>query len=258
MNRTLETGRGATRDAVRIDALTKRYTTGDHEVAALDGASLDVRAGTFTAIMGPSGSGKSTLLHCAVGLDRPDGGSVVVDGIDLGGLGEREITEFRRERVGFVFQSYNLVDALTAAQNVLLPARLARRALGHGDALTALEEVGLRDRADHRPHQLSGGEQQRVAIARAVLTRPAVICADEPTGALDLARGRQVLDHLRAVVDTHARTVLVVTHDPAVAARADRTVFMADGRIVDGLDRTAGDRLDAASIAVRMAELEEA
>ncbi|WP_067609087.1 ABC transporter ATP-binding protein [Nocardiopsis listeri] len=253
MNATL----GATRDALRIDSVTKRYTTGDHRVTALDGASLDVREGTFTAIMGPSGSGKSTLLHCAVGLDRPDGGSVVVDGTDLGGLGERELTEFRRERVGFVFQSYNLIDALTAVQNTLLPARLARRRLGREDALKALEEVGLRDRADRRPHQLSGGEQQRVAIARAVLTRPSVICADEPTGALDLARGRQVLDHLRAVVDTHGRTVLVVTHDPTVATRADRVVFMADGRIVDEIDARDGERFDAGSIALRMTGPEE-
>lgn len=252
MNATL----GATRDALRIDSVTKHYATGDHRVAALDGASLNVREGTFTAIMGPSGSGKSTLLHCAVGLDRPDGGSIVVDGTELGGLGERGLTEFRRERVGFVFQSYNLIDALTAVQNTLLPARLARRRLGREDALKALDEVGLRDRADHRPHQLSGGEQQRVAIARAVLTRPAVICADEPTGALDLSRGRQVLDHLRAVVDTHGRTVLVVTHDPAVAARADRVVFMADGRIVDEVDARDGGRFDAGSIALRMAGLE--
>lgn len=253
MNATL----GATRDALRIDSVTKRYTTGDHRVTALDGASLDVREGTFTAIMGPSGSGKSTLLHCAVGLDRPDGGSIVVDGTDLGGLGERELTEFRRERVGFVFQSYNLIDALTAVQNTLLPARLARRRLGREDALKALEEVGLRDRADRRPHQLSGGEQQRVAIARAVLTRPSVICADEPTGALDLARGRQVLDHLRAVVDAHGRTVLVVTHDPTVATRADRVVFMADGRIVDEIDARDGERFDAGSIALRMTGPEE-
>lgn len=248
---------GATRDALRIDSVTKHYSTGGHRVTALDGVSLDVREGTFTAIMGPSGSGKSTLLHCAVGLEGPDGGSIVVDGTELGGLGERELTEFRRERVGFVFQSYNLIDALTAAQNTLLPARLARRRPGREDALKALDEVGLRDRADHRPHQLSGGEQQRVAIARAVLTRPSVICADEPTGALDLARGRQVLDHLRAVVDTHGRTVLVVTHDPAVAARADRVVFMADGRIVDEIDAHDGARLDAGSIALRMAGMEE-
>lgn len=254
MNTTLT----RTREALRVDTAAKRYTTGDHEVVALDGASLSVREGTFTAIMGPSGSGKSTLLHCAVGLDRPDTGSVVVDGVDLGGLGERELTEFRRERVGFVFQSYNLVSALTAAQNTLLPARLARRRVGREDALDALAEVGLRDRADHRPHQLSGGEQQRVAIARAVLTRPALICADEPTGALDITRGRQVLDHLRSVVDTHGRTVLVVTHDPAVAARADRVVFMADGRIADELDLGDGDRLDAETVAVRMAGLEAA
>ncbi|QVQ54498.1 ABC transporter ATP-binding protein [Spiractinospora alimapuensis] len=244
--------------AIRLETVAKRYSTGDHEVVALAGASLDVARGTFTTIMGPSGSGKSTLLHCAVGLDRPDSGSVVVDGVELGGLGERELTEFRRERIGFVFQSYNLIAALTAAQNALLPARLAGRRVGPTDALDALDSVGLRDRADHRPHQLSGGEQQRVAIARAVLTKPAVVCADEPTGALDLARGRQVLEHLRSVVDAHGRTVVVVTHDPAVAARGDRVVFMADGRIVDEIDAHAGDTLDTESVAVRMAKLEEA
>ncbi|MDA2804725.1 ABC transporter ATP-binding protein [Nocardiopsis suaedae] len=245
----------ATRDAVRVAAVAKHHTAGEHRVAALDGASLTVRAGTLTAVMGPSGSGKSTLLHCAAGLDRPDAGTVTVDGVDLGSLGERGLTEFRRRRIGFVFQDYNLVDALTAAQNTLLPARLAGARAGRRHALAALEEVGLRDRADHRPHQLSGGEQQRVAIARAVLSRPAVLCADEPTGALDLARGRQVLDRLRAVVDVHGGTVLMVTHDPAVAARADRVVFMADGRIVDELGAD-GAAPAAEAVAVRMAGLE--
>ncbi|WP_017539634.1 ABC transporter ATP-binding protein [Nocardiopsis halophila] len=248
----------ATRDAIRVDGVAKYHTAGGHRVVALDGASLTVRAGTFTAVMGPSGSGKSTLLHCAAGLDRPDAGRITVDGVELGALGERELTEFRRRRVGFVFQDYNLVDALTAAQNTLLPARLAGVRAGRRHALAALEEVGLRDRADHRPSQLSGGEQQRVAIARAVLARPAVICADEPTGALDLARGRRVLDHLRAVVDAHGRTVLVVTHDPAVAARADRVVFMADGRIVGELGADGDGAPTAEAVAVRMAGLETA
>ncbi|MBE2998342.1 ABC transporter ATP-binding protein [Nocardiopsis sp. HNM0947] len=248
---------GAARGALQIISLTKRYTTGGHTVDALDGVSLSVPEGTFTAVMGPSGSGKSTLLHCAVGLDRPDSGSITVDGTVLDGLGERGLTEFRRARVGFVFQSYNLVGALTAAQNTVLPARLAGRRTTREEALDALDGVGLRDRADHRPHQLSGGEQQRVAIARAVLNRPALICADEPTGALDLTRGRQVLDHLRAAVDLHGRTVLVVTHDPSVAARADRVVFMADGQVVDGIGGDGSGRLDAGEIAVRMAGLEE-
>ncbi|WP_017591449.1 ABC transporter ATP-binding protein [Nocardiopsis potens] len=252
MNTTPDTAR----DAIRIHAAVKHHAAGARRVAALDGASLNVREGTFTAIMGPSGSGKSTLLHCAAGLDRPDRGSITVDGVDLGALDERELTEFRRERVGFVFQSYNLLDALTAAQNTLLPARLAGAHAGRRDALDALDLVGLRDRADHRPHQLSGGEQQRVAIARALLARPPVICADEPTGALDLARGRQVLDHLRAAVDVHGRTVLVVTHDPAVAARADRVVFMADGRIADAFGADGAGGLTAEGIAVRMAGLE--
>ena len=235
----------------------KSYTTGDFTQVALDDVSIAFRDNEFVAVLGPSGSGKTTMLNLIGGLDQYDSGDLIIDGVSTGQYRDRDWDTYRNNRVGFVFQSYNLIDALTAAQNTLLPARLARRRPGREDALKALDEVGLRDRADHRPHQLSGGEQQRVAIARAVLTRPSVICADEPTGALDLARGRQVLDHLRAVVDTHGRTVLVVTHDPAVAARADRVVFMADGRIVDEIDAHDGARLDAGSIALRMAGMEE-
>ncbi len=240
-----------------LDEVSKKYVSGSHTVTALDGVSLDVERARFTTIMGPSGSGKSTLLHCAVGLDRPDLGAVTVDGVDLVGLGERELTELRREKVGFVFQSYNLVASLTAVQNTLLPSRLAGVRTRTDAALAALEAVGLRDRASHRPDQLSGGEQQRVAIARAMVTRPAVVCADEPTGALDLNRGRQVLDHLRSVVDDLGRTVFVVTHDPSVAARGDRVVFMADGRIADELD-SRRDRLDARTIALLLTKLEAA
>lgn len=248
----------ATDVVLDLDHVSRRFTTEGHVVTALDGLSLSVTGGTFTTIMGPSGSGKSTLLHCAVGLDDADEGTITVDGTELNSLDERGLTQLRRERIGFVFQSYNLIASLTALQNTLLPSRLAGRRTRRAEALEALGAVGLRGRAGHRPHQLSGGEQQRVAIARAVVTRPAVVCADEPTGALDLARSRQVLDHLRSLVDDHGRTVFAVTHDPSVAARGDRVVFMADGKIVEDLDRTRGDRFDAGSIAVRLTGLEVA
>jgi putative ABC transport system ATP-binding protein len=216
--------------------------------------------------MGPSGSGKSTLLHCAAGLDRVSDGRVMIDDVDVTALPERALTRLRRARVGFVFQSFNLVAALTAAQNVALPLRLAGIRPEPGRVEAALAEVGLADRAGHRPSELSGGQQQRVAIARALVTRPAVVFADEPTGALDAAASREVLRLLRAAVDRHAQTVVLVTHDPVAAAYADRVLFLADGRIVDELRNASGrgspaeggSREGAEEIAMRMARLERA
>ncbi|MFC7550126.1 ABC transporter ATP-binding protein [Plantactinospora sp. GCM10030261] len=241
-------------DPVRLDGLTRVYASDAGPVTALDDVHLSFAAGTFTAVMGPSGSGKSTLLHCAAGLDRATAGEVFVGGTALGPLGDTALTRLRRDRIGFVFQGYNLVPALTAAQNVALPARLAGHREPAERVLAALAEVGLADRAGHRPAQLSGGEQQRVAIARALFTRPAVLFADEPTGALDTASSRLVLTLLRGMVDEHDQTVVLVTHDPVAAAYADRVVLLADGRVVD---EVTGD-LTAARVAGRLAGLEAA
>ncbi|MFF0378037.1 ABC transporter ATP-binding protein [Actinoplanes missouriensis] len=240
--------------AVELTAVTRRYGAGERAVTALDAIDATFRAGTFTAVMGPSGSGKSTLLHCAAGLDRVTSGDVRIDGTTVTGLSERALTRLRRDRVGFVFQAFNLVPALTAAQNVALPLRLAGRRPAAGEVTAALAEVGLDGRAGHRPSELSGGQQQRVAIARALVTRPAVLFADEPTGALDATSGAEVLRLLRSAVDRHGRTVVMVTHDPYAAAHADRVLFLADGRVVDELTGPA----DAEVIAVRTARLESA
>lgn len=238
---------GMTTTAVRIRSLRRDYGA----VAALDGVDLDLAAGSFTAVMGPSGSGKSTLLQCAAGLDRPTSGTVAVDGVELAGLSERRLTLLRRERIGFVFQSFNLLPSLTAAQNVALPLRLARRRPARGAVREALDRVGLGDRAGHRPSQLSGGQQQRVALARALITRPAVLFGDEPTGALDTATSREVLSLLRELVDREGQTTVMVTHDPVAASYADRVVFLVDGRVSGEL---AGPSAEA--VAARMAGLE--
>ncbi|KUL27976.1 ABC transporter [Actinoplanes awajinensis subsp. mycoplanecinus] len=237
--------------AVELRAVTKRYGS---MVTALDAIDARFARATFTAVMGPSGSGKSTLLHCAAGLDRADGGEVTIDGTPLRGLSERALTRLRRSRVGFVFQAFNLIPALTAEQNVVLPLRFAGRRPEPGAVAAMLAEVGLTDRAGHRPSELSGGQQQRVAIARALVTRPAVLFADEPTGALDARSGAEVLRLLRAAVDRHRQTVVMVTHDPVAAAHADRVLFLADGRVVDDLTGPVG----AEKIAVHTARLEEA
>jgi putative ABC transport system ATP-binding protein len=233
--------------------VTRIYGAPDQRVTALDGVSLEFPSGSFTAVMGPSGSGKSTLLHCAAGLDRPTSGTVTVADRDITKLSENELTVLRRERIGFVFQAFNLVSSLTAEQNVLLPLRLAGRRPDRGHLAAALAAVGLLDRAHHRPSELSGGQQQRVAIARALVTRPEVVFADEPTGALDSVTSREVLALLRSAVDAHEQTVVMVTHDPVAAAHADRVVFLADGRVAD-----EASGLDAAAVATRMAGLEPA
>jgi putative ABC transport system ATP-binding protein len=200
-------------------------------VTALAGVTVDFRAGSFTAVMGPSGSGKSTLLHCAAGLDAPTSGTVTLAGVPLAGRSETELTELRRDRVAFVFQSFNLMPALTVWQNVTLPAMLAGRRPDKAWVTEVIRRVGLADRTRHRPGELSGGQQQRVAIARALASRPAVTFADEPTGALDTTTARQVLELLRQLAGT-GQTVVMVTHDPVAASYADTVLFLVDGRIV--------------------------
>jgi putative ABC transport system ATP-binding protein len=212
---------------VELRNVTRRY----RDVTALDDVTVAFAAGTFAAVMGPSGSGKSTLLQCAAGLDRPDSGTVAVDGTDLGRLGEAGRARLRRSRIGFVFQAFNLLPMLTAEQNVGLPLRLAGRRPARAATSTALAEVGLAGRERHRPDALSGGQQQRVAIARALVTRPAVVFADEPTGALDSTSGGEILALLRRLADA-GQTVVMVTHDPLAAAAADRVLTLTDGRVV--------------------------
>lgn len=242
-----------TSHAIRLRSVSRRYGAGDSAVTALDDVSLDFPRGTFTAVMGPSGSGKSTLLQCAAGLDRPTSGSVVVGGTELTGLSERRLTLLRRERVGFVFQAFNLLPSLTAAQNVALPLRLAGRRPSRSRVREALARVGLADRTGHRPTELSGGQQQRVALARALITRPEVLFGDEPTGALDTRTGREVLALLRSMVDGEGQTVVMVTHDPVAASCADRVVFLVDGRPAGELTGAGAD-----AIATRVTRLEAA
>jgi putative ABC transport system ATP-binding protein len=225
----------ASRGMLELDDVVRVFGRGEGEVRALDGVTLSLAPGTFTAIMGPSGSGKSTLLQIAAGLDRPTDGRVVLADRELGDLGEKALARLRREQIGFVFQSFNLLGALTAEQNVALPARLAGKRLPRAVVRDVLEQVGLGERARHRPAQMSGGQQQRVAIARALVGQPDVIFADEPTGALDTRSGRAVLELLRHTIDEGGRTLVMVTHDPSAAAWADRVVFMADGRLAGEL-----------------------
>jgi putative ABC transport system ATP-binding protein len=235
---------------VALREVTKVYRRGRSAVRALDGVSAEFTRHSFTAVMGPSGSGKSTLLHCAAGLERPTSGSVWLAGQDLGRLSEKRLTRVRRSRVGFVFQSFNLVPALTVRENVLLPLRLAHVRWDSGWPDEVIRRVGLADRMRHRPAELSGGQEQRVAIARALVARPEVIFCDEPTGALDSGAAAEVLGLLREAVDTGGQTVLMVTHDPIAASYADRVLFLADGTIVDD-----GAAPGAAAIAGRLAEL---
>jgi putative ABC transport system ATP-binding protein len=242
-------------ETVQLWGVRRVFGAGQRAVTALDAVTLGFAAGTFTAVMGPSGSGKSTLLQCAAGLDRPTEGTVVIGGTDLGPLGEHALTLLRRERVGFVFQAFNLVSALTAEQNVALPLRLAGRRPSTAEVRAALTAVGLANRGGHRPAELSGGQQQRVAIARALITRPAVVFADEPTGALDTRASCDVMTLLQELVEGHGQTVVMVTHDPAAASYAGRVVFLADGRVVDELAPDGSARA-AERIAAHMAHLE--
>ncbi|MGW0660072.1 ABC transporter ATP-binding protein [Streptodolium elevatio] len=247
----IEARAAAATSAVSLTGVTKVYGRGSEAVHALRGVDADIRRGSFTAVMGPSGSGKSTFLHCAAGLDRPTDGRVELAGTDIATLSETKLTKLRRTRVGFVFQAFNLVGSLTAEQNVTLPLRLAGERPDKKWVREVLGRVGLADRAKHRPGQLSGGQQQRVAIARALVTRPDVLFADEPTGALDTRTGREVLALLRQVVDGYGHTVVMVTHDPVAASYADRVVFLADGRLVDTLDAPTAE-----AVADRMIHME--
>ncbi len=217
--------------------VTRRYGEGDAAVDALRGIDVELPPGAFTAIMGPSGSGKSTLMHILAGLDRPSTGSVSIDGVELGGLDDRALTELRRDKVGFVFQAFNLLPVLDARENIVLPMAIAGRKPDDEWLDRLVATVGLSDRLTHRPSELSGGQQQRVAIARALISRPAVVFADEPTGNLDSASSAEVLTLLRRSVDEFGQTVVMVTHDAEAAAVADRVLEMADGRIV--VDRAA-------------------
>ena len=235
----------ATGVAARAIEAVKVYGAGTTEVRALDGVTVDIPAGRFTAVMGPSGSGKSTLMHCLAGLDQLSAGRVEVGGQDLGSLSDRGLTRLRRERIGFVFQAFNLVPTLSAEENILLPLDLAHRKPDDAWFDEVVRTVGLADRLDHRPSELSGGQQQRVAVARALVGRPDVIFADEPTGNLDRRSGAEVLRLLRHAVDAFGQTVVMVTHDATAAAVADAVVLLADGQIVDHLDApTAESVLD--------------
>jgi putative ABC transport system ATP-binding protein len=225
-----------------VDAV-KIYGEGAAQVRALDGVTSEFPRGRFTAIMGPSGSGKSTLLHCIAGLDRLTSGRVEVGGVDLGSLDERALTRLRRDKVGFVFQTFNLVPTLNAKENIVLPLAIAGRD-GSSEWLdTVIDTVGLRDRLAHLPSELSGGQQQRVAAARALASRPEIVFADEPTGNLDSRSGAELLAFLQRAVREFGQTIVMVTHDPSAAAHADRVVFLGDGRVVDEMDAPTAERV---------------
>jgi putative ABC transport system ATP-binding protein len=231
---------------VSIEKVTRRYGRGDTAVDALRGVSLEIERGKLTAVMGPSGSGKSTLMHILAGLDRPTDGRVVLDGVDITRLSEKRMTLLRREKIGFVFQFFNLLPMLTAEENVLLPLSIAGRKPDEQWVEELLVAVGIADRRKHRPSELSGGQQQRVAIARGLVSNPAVLFADEPTGNLDSATSKDVLRVLRNAVDDLGQTTVMVTHDAGAASMADRILFIADGRIVKDLRETTAREVIAA------------
>ena len=235
-------GTTATAAAAAVDA-TKVYGSADNIVRALDDVSIEIPAARFTAIMGPSGSGKSTLMHCLAGLDSLTAGHIFIGDVELGKLTDRQLTVLRRERIGFVFQAFNLVPTLDAAENITLPSRLAGEKPHRPWLDRVIDAVGLRDRLSHRPAELSGGEQQRVAVARALASRPQVIFADEPTGNLDSRTGAEILQFMRDAVDEFDQTVVMVTHDPVAAGYADDVLFLADGRIVDGMAAPTAERV---------------
>jgi putative ABC transport system ATP-binding protein len=241
-----QAARDAGREAVvSARGVTKRYGVGDAAVDALRGADVDLRRGEFTAIMGPSGSGKSTLMHILAGLDGPTAGTIAIDGQEIGGLKDRELTKLRRDKVGFIFQSFNLLPTLTAAENIALPLTISGRKLDGRWFEELVETVRLTDRLGHKPSELSGGQQQRVAVARALVSRPAVLFADEPTGNLDSHTGDEVLQLLRRSVDDLGQTIIMVTHDAHAAATADRVLFLQDGEIVQDRGRmTRGEIYD--------------
>jgi len=234
-------GPGAQGPAARAVELTKSYGTGDATVRALDGVSVEFERARFTAVMGPSGSGKSTLMHCMAGLDAPSSGRTFVGDDEIGRLSDAGLTELRRDRIGFVFQSFNLVPTLTAAENITLPADLAGTEVDEPWFESLVGQLGVRDRLSHRPGELSGGQQQRIACARALLPRPELIFADEPTGNLDSNASAEVLAFLRRAVSEHGQSIVMVTHDPHAAAYADRVIFLADGRVVGELRSPSAD-----------------
>ena len=221
--------------AARALELTKVYGSGDTRVVALDGVSVDIGEGQFTAVMGPSGSGKSTLMHCMAGLDSTTSGQVFLGETEVSALRDADLTKVRRDKIGFIFQAYNLVPTLNALENITLPLDIAGRKVDQEWLDTVIDTVELRDRLKHKPSELSGGQQQRVAVARALASRPAVIFADEPTGNLDSHAGAEILSFMRSAVRELGQTIVMVTHDPVAASYADRVVFLADGQITDQL-----------------------
>ena len=229
--------------AAEADGLTMAYGEGDARVLALDGVSLDLYEGEFTAVMGPSGSGKSTLMHCLAALETPTDGKVYIGDAEVSGLDDKRLTALRRDRIGFIFQSFNLVPTLTARENILLPASIAGRKVDQELFDDVIHAVGLQSRLGHRPSQLSGGQQQRVACARALVTQPDIIFADEPTGNLDSRSGEEVLSFLRRSVDRLGQTIVMVTHDALAAGFTDRVVFLADGRVVDEMRDPTSERV---------------
>jgi putative ABC transport system ATP-binding protein len=233
---------GAAMAAQAID-LRKVYGSGEAEVRALDGVSVRFPRGEFTAIMGPSGSGKSTLMHCVAGLDTVTSGRVLIGDVDLSTLDDKRLTLLRRDRIGFIFQAFNLVPTLTALENITLPMALAGRKPDAGWLDQVITTVGLANRLDHRPSQLSGGQQQRVAVARALANRPAIIFADEPTGNLDSRAGAEILEFMRQAVADLGQTIVMVTHDPSAAGYAERVVFLADGQVVDEMFQPTAERV---------------
>ena len=236
-DKTTNTAAAGMTDGIKV------YGSNDTEVRALDGVTVDFEQGKFTAIMGPSGSGKSTLMHCVAGLDDLTSGSVHIGDVELGSLSDRDLTLLRRDKVGFVFQAFNLLPTLTAAENTTLPLDLAGRRPDSGWMDQVVESIGIADRLKHRPDELSGGQQQRVAVARALVSQPEIVFADEPTGNLDSKTGEEVLDFLRTAVEDLGQTMVMVTHDAGAAARAHRVLFLADGRIVDEMVEPTPDRI---------------
>ena len=227
--------------AISIENAVKVYGSGDNEVRALDGVTIQFENGKLTAIMGPSGSGKSTLMHCAAGLDSLTDGRALLGETDLGTLSDKKLTLTRRDRIGFIFQAFNLIPTLTALENITLPMSLARKKPDQAWLDQVIDTVGLRNRLTHRPSELSGGQQQRVAVARALAARPEVIFADEPTGNLDSRSGAEILNFMQSAVRDFGQTIVMVTHDPTAASYADKVLFLADGRIVDSLDNPTSD-----------------